>query len=64
MNTQECSVIKTTPFRLVFGQDPAGDCQLMDLLNKAEINNEEDISNDDIIINSNENNLPVSIYLY
>ncbi|CAG8685681.1 332_t:CDS:1, partial [Ambispora gerdemannii] len=54
MNTQECSSTKDTPFRLVFGQNPAGDCQLIDLLYKAEIDNEDNIPEEDIeiVVNS------------
>ncbi|CAG8848244.1 99_t:CDS:1, partial [Racocetra persica] len=43
MNTQVCNATKTTPYQLVFGQDPQADLQIILMLYQQNIVNEENI---------------------
>ncbi|CAG8844730.1 20450_t:CDS:1, partial [Racocetra persica] len=43
MNIQVCNTTKTTPYQLVFGQDPQADLRIISMLYQQNIVNEENI---------------------
>ncbi|CAG8726260.1 6822_t:CDS:1, partial [Cetraspora pellucida] len=43
MNNQECKATKSTPYQLVFGQQPQADLQMISMLYQQNIIREEDI---------------------
>ncbi|CAG8543522.1 20473_t:CDS:2, partial [Gigaspora rosea] len=61
MNNQVCNVTKSTPYELVFGQQPQADSQMISMLHRQNIVHEEDIplENQPALINNYENDIIV-----